>query len=247
MLPHSLTNKLTTLFTQLDLGEECFNVAETDGFIYAIAITPETIPPKEWIPTIFDNKIPKLNSPEEGDKIMGTLMECYQSYHKKQSNDTLTFDVDLNQINSQTFNELIDWSWGFLTALNLRMSFWTEKSDFKTKDLEENPVRNSLGVLKALVYRDYDAIPEIKQIVEKYKEESEEKLKTRILIELIAALPQAIKIIQEYAKYGINSKRPKVTQPITSNKKGRNEPCPCGSGKKYKKCCMLKKDGQYLH
>ena len=23
---------------------------------------------------------------------------------------------------------------------------------------------------------------------------------------------------------------------------GRNEPCPCGSGKKYKKCCLLKKD-----
>lgn len=23
---------------------------------------------------------------------------------------------------------------------------------------------------------------------------------------------------------------------------GRNEPCPCGSGKKYKKCCLLKED-----
>jgi len=23
---------------------------------------------------------------------------------------------------------------------------------------------------------------------------------------------------------------------------GRNEPCPCGSGKKYKRCCALKKD-----
>ena len=23
---------------------------------------------------------------------------------------------------------------------------------------------------------------------------------------------------------------------------GRNEPCPCGSGKKYKKCCMQKKN-----
>jgi len=23
-------------------------------------------------------------------------------------------------------------------------------------------------------------------------------------------------------------------------KVGRNEPCPCGSGKKYKKCCLLK-------
>ena len=23
---------------------------------------------------------------------------------------------------------------------------------------------------------------------------------------------------------------------------GRNDPCPCGSGKKYKKCCLLKLD-----
>ncbi len=26
-------------------------------------------------------------------------------------------------------------------------------------------------------------------------------------------------------------------KPIVVNKIGRNEPCPCGSGKKYKKCC----------
>jgi len=30
-------------------------------------------------------------------------------------------------------------------------------------------------------------------------------------------------------------------QPVRSNKKaGPNDPCPCGSGKKYKKCCMQK-------
>lgn len=27
-----------------------------------------------------------------------------------------------------------------------------------------------------------------------------------------------------------------------SNQPGRNDPCPCGSGKKYKQCCALKKD-----
>jgi tetratricopeptide (TPR) repeat protein len=27
-------------------------------------------------------------------------------------------------------------------------------------------------------------------------------------------------------------------------KTGRNAPCPCGSGKKYKKCCLLKPDGK---
>ncbi len=26
-------------------------------------------------------------------------------------------------------------------------------------------------------------------------------------------------------------------QPVQSSKVGRNDPCPCGSGKKYKKCC----------
>ena len=28
------------------------------------------------------------------------------------------------------------------------------------------------------------------------------------------------------------------------NKVGRNDPCPCGSGKKYKKCCMAKDQAQ---
>ncbi|MEA3322812.1 MAG: SEC-C metal-binding domain-containing protein [Patescibacteria group bacterium] len=31
---------------------------------------------------------------------------------------------------------------------------------------------------------------------------------------------------------------PKFEKPLKSEKTvGRNDPCPCGSGKKYKKCC----------
>jgi uncharacterized protein YecA (UPF0149 family) len=26
--------------------------------------------------------------------------------------------------------------------------------------------------------------------------------------------------------------------PLRRHKVGRNDPCPCGSGKKYKKCCL---------
>ena len=36
------------------------------------------------------------------------------------------------------------------------------------------------------------------------------------------------------------SYKPIIPQQAVSNKIGRNEPCPCGSGKKYKKCCMDK-------
>jgi preprotein translocase subunit SecA len=31
--------------------------------------------------------------------------------------------------------------------------------------------------------------------------------------------------------------QPSPPQPVTKAPAGRNEPCPCGSGKKYKKCC----------
>jgi len=31
---------------------------------------------------------------------------------------------------------------------------------------------------------------------------------------------------------------PKIPIQNKSPKVGRNEPCPCGSGKKYKKCCL---------
>jgi hypothetical protein len=32
-------------------------------------------------------------------------------------------------------------------------------------------------------------------------------------------------------------------KPETKKKVGRNEPCPCGSGKKFKNCCMKKQSG----
>jgi hypothetical protein len=34
-------------------------------------------------------------------------------------------------------------------------------------------------------------------------------------------------------------KIPKTKQPVSADKVGRNDPCPCGSGRKYKKCCMM--------
>lgn len=37
-----------------------------------------------------------------------------------------------------------------------------------------------------------------------------------------------------------NISKPKAEAPVIIDRKvGRNEPCPCGSGKKYKNCCML--------
>ena len=37
------------------------------------------------------------------------------------------------------------------------------------------------------------------------------------------------------ARHG--NEEPQKKKPVTVQKVGRNDPCPCGSGKKYKHCC----------
>jgi len=41
----------------------------------------------------------------------------------------------------------------------------------------------------------------------------------------------------EFAKKDVFAEEEKKNQPIKTEKVGRNDPCPCGSGKKHKKCC----------
>jgi len=55
-----------------------------------------------------------------------------------------------------------------------------------------------------------------------------------------------VRVLSLYNMYPpvIDIPRRKITGRIvpvrTSPKIGRNDPCPCGSGKKYKKCCINK-------
>ena len=62
--------------------------------------------------------------------------------------------------------------------------------------------------------------------------------------EIVDYLPEMVRMIAAYWRHG--SLFPARQTPERVQKIGRNEPCPCGSGKKYKKCCALK-DPPVLH
>ena len=56
-----------------------------------------------------------------------------------------------------------------------------------------------------------------------------------------AAAPTTSEIAREQQQAIENSSQTDVpVEPIRNRgeKVGRNDPCPCGSGKKYKKCCL---------
>ncbi|TXL11277.1 hypothetical protein BMR04_16080 [Methylococcaceae bacterium HT3] len=78
---------------------------------------------------------------------------------------------------------------------------------------------------------------------------SEDEWKVRINADFIAMLPEAVSVLQLFGE-GMDERRKmqlNKSQSVRSNKTGRNVPCPCGSGKKYKKCCALKGQEGYLH
>ncbi|MFH1935153.1 MAG: PBPRA1643 family SWIM/SEC-C metal-binding motif protein [Pseudomonadota bacterium] len=52
---------------------------------------------------------------------------------------------------------------------------------------------------------------------------------------VIGIEPDKLEDISEVQRL-LNPPKPKQAGP----KVGRNDPCPCGSGKKFKKCCMAK-------
>ena len=43
--------------------------------------------------------------------------------------------------------------------------------------------------------------------------------------------------LQEHSSEDLEEEKQKSKQIINKNNVGRNDPCPCGSGKKYKNCC----------
>ncbi len=49
--------------------------------------------------------------------------------------------------------------------------------------------------------------------------------------------PKRVEVAKPTATSGDGTDRPRTVRKTAADKVGRNDPCPCGSGKKYKKCC----------
>ena len=92
-------------------------------------------------------------------------------------------------------------------------SIFRKSLDLKTRDFEET---------LPLIQEDIDSMGELASHFEPARQKIADRLKKR----------------EERWGRILNGGVPKSVKPYKREKKiGRNEPCPCGSGKKYKKCC----------
>jgi uncharacterized protein len=200
--------------------EDSMTMDHLHGYLTAIAIGPETIMPSEWLPRVWgeDGKqAPKFKNGKEEERILNLIMRFMNEV-------LVTFEVAPKEFeplfveHEHEGQMLIDaeaWCWGFWEGMELREGSWDEIFDSEIADL-----MRPIYLLGADEIQE-DELPEVEDPVKAHK----------LALAIEANLPAIHKfwVPRRKAAVGtIKRDEPKV---------GRNDDCPCGSGKKYKKCC----------
>ncbi len=199
-----------------------FTYHAVQGFLFAIACSPEMVEPSEWLPVIFNDKPAGFASEEEAQQILGELMALYNSV-----NTSLPEDCPVRPDPMANFDHdapLAGWSRGFLAGHD-----WLDES----WDVElEQEMEDELGaILLALT------LFSSRDVAERFQREGDfgpDSLET-VAARAIELIPDAMASYAHMGRIVLAELYAPVEQRVVT-KVGRNEPCPCGSGKKFKQC-----------
>ena len=103
--------------------EACMDLSELDGFLAGLAVSPEPVPPDEWLPMVWDDEDPEFEDKAEADLILGTMFARYNEITEGLDSDESGYDpVYWQDATGRTVVE--DWSVGFMRAVGMRREAW---------------------------------------------------------------------------------------------------------------------------
>jgi uncharacterized protein len=210
------------------LGDEAMLIEEFDGFVAGLLVCPEMISPNEWLPRIWNRKgqteRSPLEDPDHANRLFGLIMNTYNdvvlTLMNRPEDYRALFPVDAR--NGDIIWEV--WVEGF-AALALRPAAWQKLLHV---DREAANAVTGMLLLAEIVRGDHD-LPQ--EDVDKLRDAAP------------SLIPDWVVTLHEWRL--ANTRTASVIERTASppsaarGKVRRNEPCPCGSGKKYKGCCGL--------
>ncbi|WP_453973088.1 UPF0149 family protein [Amorphus sp. MBR-141] len=218
--PKKLDQRLAALADE----HEVMLLSEFDGFLAGIVVCPDLVMPGEWLPLIWcaddEDAEPVFDSMEDVEETVGLIMKYYNAvsndFHRGNGYGPI---FDVYRRHDEVLWEL--WSEGFAQAMAVRPDSWG--MILEDDDVNAHTALSALVALSALAPGDEEVPVEDPDALQE------------VATELIA--PCVITLNIWRLESGL---RAPITEPsMKTHKVGRNEPCPCGSGKKYKKCCGL--------
>ena len=215
--------------------EASMDISTFDGFLAAIVLNPDVILPSHWLPWVWDmdngEESQEFNTLDEANRISNLIMRHYNTVATtidKGCFGPLLFE--LLQPDGSEFYDAEGWCEGFMLGVAIFLDPWWRPVMEDRPDLVQPMVllgsEQGWDILagsadeKHAIQEAYESIPTAIEALHAYFE----PLRT-----------QAIE-----ARIGnISASDDDETLPFRRNdaKVGRNDPCPCGSGKKFKKCC----------
>ncbi|MBM3114375.1 YecA family protein [Jeongeupia naejangsanensis] len=205
---------------------ETMDLEMLDGFLVALAIGPDEVPEEEWLPQVFDGTPPEFDDAVEAEETFSLIRRHAIAIKaafapKRRENigeEPLYFPLVLSDEGAdEKWQDSLGayWASGFRLGLLAREEVWQKALD------EDEQLFDSVASVLALEDGHEDG-DEATPLTIKQREER------------ISELPWIVEDVMFYwleQKYGqverVEREEPKV---------GRNDPCPCGSGKKFKKC-----------
>jgi len=199
----------------LGQDDEAMVLGELDGFLAGMVISPDLVPPSQWWPVIWGESGPVFEDEGEFNAFLGLIMARYNEIARALSGGGKCAPLLEKDTDGTWFWEL--WAAGFDKALDLAPEGWLlyEKSG-------DEAVTAAFRMLVAMALAGSDE--------GRPPQESDRELQEQAPA-IIAACVECLNA-HRLAAHGA----PGRSQPVPSV--GRNDPCPCGSGRKFKKCCL---------
>lgn len=186
------------------------------GLFCAVVSAPEPVLPSAWIPVVLGEDH-EFAGEAEAREIMGLLMGLHNET-ARQLNEGEGFDFILYGPEGEE-EDLASWAEGYLMGVDLADPSWDERADPDDIDHMLFPFLALTGEAKEIAL----------EAGEEWMGEAEEE---KMLAEIREGLANHLMDVRQFW-FG-KSIPPTVKR--EGPKVGRNEPCPCGSGKKYKNC-----------
>ena len=204
-------------------SEEGMTLDCMDGYMHAIAIGPTTVKPQQWLPPIWGESqrmMPPVENIGKLNHILGLVMRHFNSIiaDLEDTPPNIYPMWHSREFRGKEYDDAEGWSMGFVDGVKLSLADWKPLLDTPQGQAWYSPI----GLLGEDDYGpDQDKLTKTPAMRSKLALKIPESVVA--MYEYWLPLRKAI-----YEREVAKALRPKV---------GRNEPCPCGSGKKFKKCC----------
>ena len=230
--------------------EQVLTLDGLHGFLFGLAITPDSIEPSEWLPVIFGEGGPQLVDRKAEERLLGHLSSASSRITQENQDGVLSFPFG-DPIKAKEVHRIKDWTDGLYLAIGQRPEIWAKRYTDNAKSSVPYEAVSEITSCFSVIMGISD--PEkITEFIQRSQGKDSELVKNtaEFLARLFVLLPKAVAKIQKHGNAirdvlivpcadrpvgpvgAVGSGEPRRVEKV-----GRNEPCPCGSGGKYKKCC----------